>query len=430
MWTDESSQSRQLHTRARRVMPGGSTRAAVWMDPYPPYVVRGEGARVYDVDGRAYLDLANNLGVLIHGHAQPSVVAAVQAQAALGSCFAMPTPTEVELAELLCARVPGFERIRFINTGSEAVALAIKTARAFTGRHKIVKLEGVYHGSYDFAEISNYSTPENWGNTPRSVATVPATPPGVLDSVLVIPANDSAQAREVLLANADDIAAVLVDPVPPRCGMQPLVDEFVTSLRALTRELGMLLIYDEVIAFRFGYAGSQGRFGGEPDLTALGKIIGGGYPVGAVAGRADIMEATASQVSSSGTFTANPITMVAGLASMQLLQQESFSALDALGERMRAGCNQIIADKGAAMQVLGTGSISSIYFHQRPVTDYRSYYKRPTEATLTAAFHRAMVERGVILAPTATCFASTVLTAADEAEFLEAFAHSIDAVME
>jgi len=305
-------QSAELAARARQVLPSGCTRSQVWFAPHPPYMVKGEGAWITDVDGNRYLDLANKLGVLIHGHVHPDVVRVVQEQVALGACFAAPTPHEVALAELLQSRGPSFERIRFINTGSEAVDLAFKAARAFTGRSRIVKLEGVYHGSNDFAEVSNYSTPENWGNEPASVATVPATPPGVLDSVLVTAANDLAMAERLLSQHATEIAAVIVDPVPPRAGMRPLERDFIEGLRALTRRLGILLIFDEVIAFRFGFSGAQGRFGGAPDLTVLGKIIGGGYPVGAVAGRADVMETTAASVASSGTFTANPVTMRVG----------------------------------------------------------------------------------------------------------------------
>lgn len=428
MWTDENAASAALFDRARAVLPGGSTRAAVWLDPYPPYVARGEGAYVYDVDGTEYLDLTNNLGVLIHGHAHPEVVAAVREQAAMGSCFALPTGSEVDLAELICGRVEGFERIRFINTGSEAVGLALKIARSFTGRTKIVKLEGVYHGSNDFAEISNYSTPENWGNTPAAVPTVRGTPEGVLDSVLVIPANDLAAAEALLKEQADDVAAVLLDPVPPRAGMQPLAADFVAGLRSLTRSLGMLLIFDEVIAFRFGYGGAQTRFGGEPDLTALGKIIGGGYPVGAVAGSAEVMEATARDVGSSGTFTANPVTMRAGHASMRLLTPERFTRLDELGARMMTEANQLLAEAGVVGQVCGTGSIASVYFHDRDVRDYRSYFKQPEEAAASSAFHLAMLKRGVLIAPTATCFFSTAVSAADEDRFLSAFRDSLQDV--
>ena len=425
MWTDEDSASRVLAERASRVLPGGSTRAAVWMSPYPPYVARGQGAYVYDVDGNGYLDLTNNLGVLIHGHARPEVTEVLKEQIHLGTCFALPTPHEVKLAELLCERVAGFERVRFINTGSEAVALAIKTARAFTGRPKIVKLEGVYHGSYDFAEVSNASTPEVWGNEPMAVATVPGTPQGVLDNVLVMTANDLDMARRMLRDHGSEIAAVLVDPVPPRCGMQPLDTHYLEGLRALTREIGALLIFDEVIALRFAYEGAQGRWGGDPDLTALGKIIGGGLPVGAVAGRAEVMEATAAGVASSGTFTANPLSMRAGLACMSLLDRSAIARLDEQGERVRGEMTRMIDERSLEMQVCGTGSITSIYFHKRDVRDYRSYYKAPEEVALTQKLHRAMLEHGVLIAPTATVFSSTAVEDAEEERLLTAFRQSL-----
>ena len=418
----------QLRQRALRVLPNGSTRSAVWFEPYPFYAESGSGSHIRDVDGRDFLDLANNLGVLIHGHAHADVVSAVARQAERGSCFALPTPGEIELAELLCGRVQTFERIRFINTGSEAVALAIKAARAHTGRYKIVKLEGVYHGTYDFAEVSNYSTPANWGNEPQAVPVVPGTPPGVLDAVLVTRANDVAMLQRIMAAHGEEVAAVLVDPVPPRTGMQPLQPEYIRALRDISRAHGSLLIYDEVIAFRFGYSGAQGLYGGDPDLTALGKIIGGGYPVGAVAGRAEVMDATATEVSSSGTFTANPITMAAGLASMRALDAEAFDNLDAMGRRVRDGCREIIARRGADMQVSGTGSIFSVYFHQREVTDYRSYYKSQAEIAATTGFHQAMLVKGVLVAPTATVFLSTAVTPADEDQFFNAFEFAVSQI--
>ena len=417
--------SEQLRARALKVLPGGNTRGAVWYEPYPMYVASGSGSHIQDVEGRDFLDLANNLGVLIHGHAYAPIVEAVSQQAAKGSCFALPTATEIELAELLCQRIAGFERVRFINTGSEAVALAIKIARAYTGKTKIVKLEGVYHGSYDYAEISNYSTPENWGNQPVAVNTVPATPAGVLDSVLVTQANDRDMLAHVLDSDSD-IAAVLVDPVPPRCGMQPLQSDYIQALREYTSARGILLIYDEVIALRFGFNGAQGRFGGDPDLTALGKIIGGGYPVGGVAGRADVMEQTRQSVSSSGTFTANPVTMVAGLAGMQHLDESAYQGLEALGERMRAQCRATIDKHAANMQVAGVGAMFSIYFHKRAAHDYRSYYKSPEESAATTRFHQVLLEHGVLVAPTATCFLSTVISSEDEQQFAHAFERAVE----
>ena len=422
-WTDRDSISSGLAARARRVFSGSNTRALVWMDPHPPYIARGAGAHVHDVDGNSYLDLANNLGVLIHGHAHPDVVAAVQKQATSGSCFALPTESEIELAELLCARVPSFERIRFANTGSEAVQLALRAARAYTGRKKIAKLEGVYHGSSDLAEISSYVSPENWGNEPRPVATLKGTPDGFADAVVVIPANDAETTLRILREHAHDLAAVLLDPAPPRCGMRPLDPAYVSQVRAFTRETGTLLIYDEVIAFRLGPSGAQGRFDGDPDLTALGKIIGGGYPVGAVAGRAAPMEVVATESGSSGTFTANPVTMVAGLAAMRALTPDRFDALDALGERLRTGLADVIASRGrtAQWQVTGVGSLLTIHPHARPIHDYRTYYRSAEESTRMNALYRGLLEHGVLSSGSGTCFLSTAISTGDEARFIDAF---------
>ncbi len=408
-WLEPNSKSNALYQRAKEVLVGANTRGQVWLNPYPPYVQRGEGAYVYDVEGTRYLDLTNNLGVLIHGHAHPEVVAAAKQQVEDGVCFALPTESEIPLAELLCERVTNFEKVRFINTGSEAVAIALKAARAYTGKTKIAKMEGVYHGSYDFVEISNYSTPQNWGNDPANVETVKSTPHGIVDGVVVIPANDSAASERILREHADDLAAVIIDPVPPRCGMQPLAPEYVSTLRDLTRELGALLVYDEVIALRFGYEGSQGRFGGDPDLTALGKIIGGGYPVGAVAGKSEYMQAFASDVPTSGTFTGNPLTMSAGLASMQVLTREVYQHLDDNGDKTRAALTEIIQKHGADMQVTGTGSMFSIHPHTRSIDSYRSYYRSPEEAQRVSHIHIEMLKRGVLVAPTCTGFMSSVM---------------------
>lgn len=420
-WPSNAPTSKQLSERAARVMTDANTRSLTWFDPYPPYVARGEGAHVFDVDGNRYLDLTNNLGVLIHGHAHGPTVDAVKAQAEQGSCFALPTASEIDLAELLCDRVESFERVRFMNTGSEAVALALRCARAFTGRSKIAKLEGVYHGSNDFAEVGTYSTPSNWGNSPQPTLKLAGAPSELLDSVVMLEANNIEQTKAALEAHSTELAAVIVDPVPARCGMRPLSPAYITALREVTRALGILLIYDEVIAFRFGPSGAQGKFGGDPDITVLGKIIGGGYPIGAIAGRASVLDAAAREVASSGTFTANPVSMVAGLATMMALEPGVFDELDALGERTRAEMNAIATRVGVTCQAVGTGSLTSIYFHDRDVTNYRDYYKDDREIALTTSLHRRLIEGGVISATSGTLFLSTAMGAAEEAHLLEAF---------
>ena len=286
-----SSTSARLYQQAQAVMPGGNSRTSVFMAPYPPYAAEGEGCWVLDVDGDRRLDLLNNYTSLIHGHAHPAITAAATRRLARGASFPMPTPEEVELASLLVERLPAVDQVRFTNSGSEAVMMAMKAARGFTGRPKIAKFEGAYHGSYDYAEVSLGSTAENWGPLaePASVAYSRGTAPSVLADVVVLPFNRPELAARLIERHARELAAVIIDPVPNRVGLMPATPELLETLRAVTAAHGILLIFDEVISFRIGYHGAQGYFGARPDLTSLGKIIGGGFPVGAVGGRAEVM---------------------------------------------------------------------------------------------------------------------------------------------
>jgi glutamate-1-semialdehyde 2,1-aminomutase len=427
-WLKEGSRSHALHVRAREVFVGANTRQQVWLGPYPPYIERGEGSYIFDVEGKRYLDFTNNLGVLIHGHAHPEITRVAEEQIRKGTCFALPTPEELPLAELLCERIESIEKVRFINTGSEAVAAALKAARAYTGRYKIAKLEGVYHGSYDYAEISNYSNPENWGNDPNSVPTNAGTPPSVLEDVVVIPGNDVAASKRILDDHADELAAVIIDPVPPRNGMVPLRADYAKMVREWTRQNDSLLIYDEVIALRFGYHGAQGRFDGDPDLTAMGKIIGGGFPVGAIGGRDKFMQVVNDKAQTSGTFSGNPLTMSAGIASMSLLTKDVFDNLEQCGNSARVGLQKIIDRHGANMQVVGTGSMFSIYPHKRDATNYRNYFRSTAENALVAMLHMEMLKRGVVLAPTCTGFISSVMGDTEIEQLCAVFEEALGAV--
>ena len=337
-YPDAMPQSRRLFERARRVMPGGNTRTTVFIDPFPIYAARGEGCRVWDVDGNAYYDCINNFTAMIHGYGHPDVTAAVIDQMPHGTAFGAPTESEIELAELLVERLPSVEQIRFANSGTEAVMMAIKAARAFTGRPKIVKIEGAYHGSYDFAEVSLDSSPANWGDLPASTPYARGTPRGVLDDVIAVPFNDVEAMRDVFAAHGAAIAGVLIDPMPNRAGLIPARRDYLDAMVGIAHAAGALVIFDEVIAFRLGHSGAQGLWGISPDLTALGKIIGGGFPVGAVGGRAEVMavfDPTGGKpaLPHGGTFTANPVTMRAGLAAMKALTPESFARLDRLAQR-------------------------------------------------------------------------------------------------
>jgi glutamate-1-semialdehyde 2,1-aminomutase len=414
MWPDRDSRSFALYGRALRVMPGGITRITPWQEPYPVYARSGEGCRITDVDGAVYVDFVNNFASLIHGHAHPAIVEAVTRQITLGTAFTMPTESEVLLAELLCQRVASFDSVRFCNSGSEAVMLAIKAARSHMGRSKIAKIEGAYHGMYDYAEVSLDPTPREWGNDPRPIGYARGTPKGVLDDVVVIPFNQPSAAARILDAHGPELAAVLLDVMPTHVGTVAATQEFLAVVVDAARRSGALLVLDEVISFRLGYSGGQGIFGLSPDLTVLAKIIGGGFPVGAVAGKAEVMAAFDHRAGkplmpSSGTFTANPVTMTAGLASMQLLTPEAFVELDGLGDHARRAIARAIAASGYPAQVTGMGSIFQLHLHRRPISDYRSAFPEPGEASALRLLQQRLLRRGYLVSASGGGFLPTVM---------------------
>ena len=433
-YADPDSQAARLFRQAKTVMPGGNSRTTVYMAPYPPYAIEGQGCWTVDADGDRRLDLLNNYTALIHGHAHAAVTAAASARLARGSSFALPTPEEVELASLLVDRLPAVEQVRFTNSGSEAVMMAIKAARGFTGRPKIAKFEGAYHGSYDYAEVSLSSTPENWGSLaePASVAYSRGTPPAVLEDVIVLPFNRPELAARRIERHAAALAAVIVDPVPNRVGLMPADREFLESLRAVTTAHGVLLIFDEVISFRIGYRGAQGYFGIRPDLTTLGKIIGGGFPVGAVGGRADVMAVFdptggAPAVPHGGTFNANPVTMAAGLAAMRLMDQAAFDRLDEFGAKLREGIAACFKDTGVAGSVTGVGSLFRVHPSQRALSDYRSSRADAPEAARLDRIVRFLLDHGVLLSTTGLGCLSTPMGDPELEGFLTVFAAALQA---
>src|SRR6188768_692724 len=419
MYPDPKSQSQQLYNRALSSLPGGNTRTTVFMKPYPIYAARGEGCLVFDIDGVEYIDCINNFTALIHGHAHPALVAAATKQLALGSAFGLPTESEIDLAELLVARLPSSEQVRFTNSGTEAVMMALKAARAFTGRPKIAKCEGAYHGAYDYAEVSLDPTPEAWvRNAPVSVAYARGTPDNVLADVITIPFNDAEAASSLIREHGSELACVLVDPMPNRAGLAPADKAYLEALRAVTSEVGALLIFDEVITFRLGYRGAQGLWNIDPDLTTLGKIMGGGFPVGAVGGKREFMavfDPTSGKpaLPHGGTFSANPVTMRAGIAAMELLDAAAFARLDAIGEAVRGGIDEAFRRHGVAGRTVGLGSLLKIHFADRPVRDYRSAYPTELEAQRAAIFHRSLLNQGVLAAGYGLMALSTPMTDQD-----------------
>jgi glutamate-1-semialdehyde 2,1-aminomutase len=303
--------------------------------------------------------------------------------------------------------------------------MAIKAARAFTERPKIVKIEGAYHGSYDFAEVSLDSSPANWGDLPRSTPYARGTPRGVLDDVIAVPFNDIEALRAVFAADPGTIAGVLIDPMPNRAGLIPARRDYLQAMVEIAHAAGALVIFDEVISFRLGWSGAQGLWDIVPDLTALGKIIGGGFPVGAVGGRADIMavfDPTQGKpaLPHGGTFTANPVTMRAGLAAMRALTKESFAHLDRLGAFLREGIAAAFEKHGLAGQCVGVGSLFKVHFTSHPVTDYRSVYPGQAERRKLDAFHKGLLGRGVLSASYGLFALSTAMSLEDAQDILRA----------
>ncbi|MCP4047338.1 MAG: aspartate aminotransferase family protein [Gammaproteobacteria bacterium] len=411
------SRSAELYRRALNVMPGGCSRNTVLRKPHPLYAERGEGCYVTDIEGHRRIDFANNMASLIHGHAHPQVVASVTEQLQKGTAFTLATEAEVEYAEQLCGRNAGFDKVRFVNSGTEAVMSCLKAARAYTGRPKIAKVEGAYHGLYDYAEVSQTAKPENWGDRdqPASVPVAHGTPSAALNDVVIIPFNDPARAIAILDQYADELACVLVDLLPHRVGLIPASEAFVQALYQWTRNNGALLVYDEVITFRSNYGGAQEWYSVRPDLTAMGKMIGGGFPVGALAGRSevmDVMNPLSNRVlfPHSGTFSANPITMTAGRISMELFDQSAVEQLNLLTEYACESITEAIRIADIPACVTGGGSMFRVHMKAEPPKDYRSGFVGETEARLTRLLLDHLFDNGIMMINTCSGTLSTAMT--------------------
>lgn len=424
MYPDPQSRSKALYDRAVRTLPGGNSRHTVYFPPYPIYAVKGEGARVIDADGVSRLDLINNYSSLIHGHNHPEVVAAIVEQAQSLIAVSLPTEREIELAEILAARMPTVEQVRFANSGTEGVMMAIKAARAYTGKRLIAKIEGAYHGSDDTAAVSTNPSSAQWGDaqSPVSVPEV-GSGPGAAADVLVLPMNDVETGRLLLRAHADELAGILIDPLVKNIGYQPATPQFLTMLREESRAAKAMLIFDEVYSFRLGFGGAQEVTGIHADLTAMGKVIGGGLPVGAVGGPAEIMSALfdprpgKAKLGHGGTYNANPMTMAAGAAAMRLFDRAAFERLSGLGERLREGLREVVRITGAEAMVRGQASIAGLFHTPAASATYRdvvaSRKQHPEAGRRAASFFHHMLNNGVLMGAPGFFVLSTALTEAD-----------------
>lgn len=435
MYPEDSLRSAALFERARKVMPGGNSRHGVFLSPFPPYAVSGSGCRVIDADGVERIDCVNNWSSLIHGHCNPAIVEAVRHQAGILMAAGMPTEAEIELAELLVDRLPGIEQLRFSNSGSEGVLFALRAARAFTGRDRIAKVEGAYHGSIDAVEVSVAPSSTRWGSAwaPASVPATDGIPQSVLHDTLVLPFNDVQSTEALLREQGQTLAAVVLDPVVSRMGLVAATPEYLRMIREVTRELGILLVFDEVFSFRLGYHGIQGEVGVTPDLTALGKIIGGGLPVGATGGRADVMAVfdltrPPLRVEHGGTYNANPMTMAAGLACMRQMTPDAYTHLSRLGDQLRTGLRDALNDAGVPGQVQGQGSLAALTFMTDPVTSYRDLKSRDHDRRKVGLLHRHLLNHGVQIVPYGMFILSTPMTPADIRFILQQVRSGLDAL--
>jgi glutamate-1-semialdehyde 2,1-aminomutase len=401
-YVEWSPGSAEMMERGKAVFPGGDTRASAHFGPYPLVMDRGHDCHLYDIDGHELLDMMNNFTSMIHGHAHPDIVAAISKQVPLGVAFAAPSKTQIELAELIVSRVPSIEQMRFCSSGTEGTLMALRCARAVTGRQKIMKMEGGYHGSYELAEVSLVPLPDQRGSLhhPKSLPVDKSFPESVLADTVICPYNEPELARALINEHAGDLAAVIVEPMLGSMGMIPATSEFLQVLREETSKNDIVLIFDEVITLRQSSGGEQQRHGITPDLTCMGKIIGGGLPVGGIGGRKDLMDVfnpeAKDTVMHASTFSGNALTMAAGMAALSNFGEDESVRLNKLGDRLRSGFNQTLSQHGIKGQAVGRGSLSNIIFSNEEIKDSRDTMQAMIDAGhISALLHLGMLRHGV-----------------------------------
>ena len=369
-----SPRSRQMFEQASGVMPGAA-KGAYHHKPYPLSMDRGEGCHVWDVDGRRFADFANHHTGQIIGHRNPNVMAAIEEQLTKGIVLGAPVGVEADLAAEICRRVPSVESVRFTNSGTEATLHIVRLARGITGRRKIAKFEGGYHGQHDAVEISVAPSLDDAGSAtaPNAVAQVKGIAPRAVEEAIILPYNDRESVQRLIEQHKDELACVMFDP---KAGIMPQRPEFVQFVREITADNDLLMVFDEIVGFGTGVGGLQTHYGVKPDLTSFGKVIGGGFPVGAFGGRADLMELFnaikgSSGFFQSGTYSGHPVTMAAGLASLTTLNEEAFAHLESLGDRLCSGLNALFKDAGFPAQAVHNGPVFSIHFTTEELLNYR-----------------------------------------------------------
>ncbi len=416
--------SRAAWEEAKQYLPGGDSRNSIFWPPYPIFVEQASGAHVMDADGTDRLDFIGTMTTLILGHAPEPVTEAVRAQLELGVVYNAPNRQQVRLARLLCERVPSFDLVRFTNSGTEATLNTIRAARAFTGRSLIAKAEGGYHGSHDVVSVSVRVDPSKAGERqhPHALPATEGLADGVLDSVVVIPFNETGPAREILEQHKDQLAAVIVEPMLGSVGMLPATHEFLAMLREFATENGVILIFDEVISFRIAPGGAQEYYEITPDMTSLGKIIGGGFAVGAFGGRHEIMglydPTSGPRVAHAGTFNANPVTMLAGAATLEQLTPGVYRRLAEVSEYLRHGLREVGRELEVPVQVTGLGSLFGVHFSDETLVGYRDIAK--ADSAFRHDVFLGLMNEGILMAPNLVGAVSTAIAEPEVDAFVAA----------
>ena len=411
-YKQRTPKSGQVIDTACNYVPDGDMRISIWFEPYPTVMERGDGCRLYDVDGNEYLDFSNNWTSMVLGNNNPKVVEAITQQAPRGSAMAAPPEAAYEWARLLCERIPSVERVRFCTSGTEAVMFAVRAARAFTGKDKILKMEGNYHGSYDIMEMT-----VGWRKLP------PGLPKSVEQDVLVTPFNDKASAEKLIKENKDELAAVIVEPVMGAAGMIPPEDDYLKFLQKVSSENDVLMIADEVISFRLSPGGAQQIYDFKPDLTALGKTIGGGLPVGAFGGRKDVMAVYSPKhkrpAHHAGTFVATPIAVAAAVAGIKELTPETIERINSLGWRLRENLQKSLDDLKIKAQIVGYGSLQQLHFTPEPIHTASTAFFTINRDVLRL-FHLSLMNKGIFIPNRGFFSVSTPMTEAETDRAVEA----------
>ena len=417
----ETARSREISERLSRSIPGGTTRSLAFYPPYPLAISSGSGCRLRDADGNEFIDLLNNYTASVHGHAVPAVNEAMMEQAARGTVFPAPGEPQAELAERIIDRVASVEKLRFANSGTEAVMMAVRAARAFTGREKIVKAEGGYDGMWEQVPMTR---PE--ASDPYHAA----TPEGVRELVRMVDFNDASQLEAAMEREGEGVAAILLEPVTGT-GVFEGTAEYFAAARRLADEHGALLILDEVITLRLAYGGFQEVLGVRPDLTTMGKVIGGGLPVGAFGGRPDVMAifdpSAPHHLHHSGTFNGNLMTMAAGCATLDLLTREEIARINALGERLANGLRRLLAGRPDLRAVVNDcGSLVHVNFGTEG--ELRNYSDLNLKGSVAGRFHLAALDEGLYFAPRGFMNTSTAMDEPSVDEALGACARAIESL--